>query len=294
MLPWEGVVEFVAVAKCCSFTAASKSLGISTAQVSRQISQLEDRLNTKLFYRTTRKVTLTEEGKVYFRHCSQVLDGLEEAERALSSLKDVPQGLIKMTAPVAYGESHIMPIVTDFMVRYPKVDIICELTNQRLDILNGGYDLAIRIGTLEDSTLMAKRLSTRKQFVVASPQYIANFGAPYSLSELQHHNCLQGSQSHWHFIEAGKVKSIKVQGSLVCNSGHSLLDAAIRGLGIAQLPDYYVAEAIVDGKLQVLLEAFQQDNESIWALYPKNRHLSPKVRLLVDTLAKALGNMSTM
>ena len=125
MMPWDGVVEFVAVAQTESFTQAASRLGISTAQVSRQVSQLENRLTTKLFYRTTRKVSLTEEGAVYFRHCRQVLDGLEEAERAISSLHRSPQGLIRMTAPVTYGERFVMPIVVNFMEKYPQVEVIC-------------------------------------------------------------------------------------------------------------------------------------------------------------------------
>ncbi|WP_144211737.1 LysR substrate-binding domain-containing protein [Shewanella donghaensis] len=288
MLPWEGVYEFVAVAETDSFTAAGKRLSISTAQVSRQISQIENRLTTKLFYRTTRKVSLTEEGQIFYRHCRQVIDGLEEAERAISSLQNKPQGLIKLTTPVTYGESFIMPIVTDYMQQYPDVEVICELTNSQLDLVDGGYDLAIRLGHLPDSSMMAKRLTSREQFVCAAPDYINRFGAPYSLSELSQHNCLVGSQPHWHFNEGGKQRSIKVQGNLQCSSGISLLNAAIKGLGIVQLPGYYVADAISEGRLSVILESYKQQQEGIWALYPHNRHLSPKVRLLVDKLAAEL------
>ncbi|MFS1425202.1 LysR substrate-binding domain-containing protein [Shewanella sp. 10N.286.48.B5] len=288
MLPWEGVYEFVAVAETDSFTAAGKRLAISTAQVSRQISQIENRLSTKLFYRTTRKVSLTEEGHIFYRHCRQVIDGLEEAERAISSLQNKPQGLIKLTAPVTYGESFVMPIVTDYMQQHPDVEVICELTNRQLDLVEGGYDLAIRLGRLPDSSMMAKRLTSREQFVCAAPDYINRFGAPYSLSELAQHNCLIGSQPHWHFNEQGQARSIKVQGNLQCSSGISLLNAAIKGLGIVQLPGYYVADAIKEGKLSVILESYKQQQEGIWALYPHNRHLSPKVRLLVDKLAAEL------
>ncbi|MBO1898441.1 LysR family transcriptional regulator [Shewanella sp. BF02_Schw] len=288
MMKWEGIFEFVAVAETDSFTVAGKRLSISTAQVSRQISQLENRLNTKLFYRTTRKVSLTEEGTVYYQHCRQVLNSLDEAERAISSLKDKPQGLIRITAPVTYGEKFIMPIVIDFMQQYPDIEVICELTNQQLDLVDGGYDLAIRLGRLTNSTMMAKRLTSRSQYVCAAPSYIAKYGTPYALSELSQHNCLIGSQSHWHFVEQGKPKAVKVHGSLACSSGLSLLNAAICGLGIVQLPGYYVNDAITEGELVVLLAPFQQPKEGIWALYPHNRHLSPKVRLLVDKLSQEL------
>ncbi|UCX06494.1 LysR substrate-binding domain-containing protein [Shewanella glacialimarina] len=288
MLPWDGVVEFVAVAQTESFTQAASRLGISTAQVSRQVSQLENRLAIKLFYRTTRKVSLTEEGAIYFRHCRQVLDGLEEAERAISSLQHSPQGLIRMTAPVTYGERFVMPIVVDFMAQYPQVEVICELTNKQLDLVDGSYDLAIRLGRLADSSLIAKRLSSRRQYVCASPAYLKQYGVPENLTDLNQHDCLIGTNSHWHFDEQGKEKVIKVQGRLQCSSGMTLLDAAIRGMGVVQLPGYYVNEAIAQGQLTVLLAQYQQAKEGIWALYPQNRHLSAKVRLLVDMLAEKL------
>lgn len=288
MMPWDGVVEFVAVAQTESFTQAASRLGISTAQVSRQVSQLENRLTIKLFYRTTRKVSLTEEGAIYFRHCRQVLDGLEEAERAISSLQHSPQGLIRMTAPVTYGERFVMPIVVDFMAQYPQVEVICELTNKQLDLVDGSYDLAIRLGRLADSSLIAKRLSSRRQYVCASPAYLKQYGVPENLTDLNQHDCLIGTNSHWHFDEQGKEKVIKVQGRLQCSSGMTLLDAAIRGMGVVQLPGYYVNEAIAQGQLTVLLAQYQQAKEGIWALYPQNRHLSAKVRLLVDMLAEKL------
>ncbi|WP_434953316.1 LysR substrate-binding domain-containing protein [Shewanella sp. HL-SH4] len=288
MIPWDGVVEFVAVAQTESFTQAASRLGISTAQVSRQVSQLENRLAIKLFYRTTRKVSLTEEGAIYFRHCRQVLDGLEEAERAISSLQHSPQGLIRMTAPVTYGERFVMPIVVDFMAQYPQVEVICELTNKQLDLVDGSYDLAIRLGRLADSSLIAKRLSSRRQYVCASPAYLKQYGVPENLTDLNQHDCLIGTNSHWHFDEQGKEKVIKVQGRLQCSSGMTLLDAAIRDMGVVQLPGYYVNEAIAQGQLTVLLGQYQQAKEGIWALYPQNRHLSAKVRLLVDMLADKL------
>ena len=289
MLPWDGVVEFVAVAQTESFTQAASRLGISTAQVSRQVSQLENRLTTKLFYRTTRKVSLTEEGAVYFRHCRQVLDGLEEAERAISSLHQSPQGLIRMTAPVTYGERFVMPIVLNFMEKYPQVEVICELTNKQLDLVDGSYDLAIRLGRLADSSLVAKRLTSRRQYVCASPAYLQQYGVPQTLADLNQHHCLIGTNSHWHFDEQGKEKVIKVQGRLQCSSGLTLLDAALRGMGVVQLPGYYVNEAIKQGQLVVVLASFQQAKEGIWALYPQNRHLSAKVRLLVDMLSEQLA-----
>ena len=294
---WDGISEFVYVADYESFTRAAKELGISTAQVSRQISALEKRLNIKLLYRTTRKVSLTEEGRVFYQHCRGVLDGLDAAEQAVSNLQSKPQGRIKLTAPVTYGEQQLLPLVNDFMVQYRDIEVTAFLSNQKIDLIDGGYDLAIRIGKLSDSTMMAKKLSRRTNFVCAAPAYLEKYGIPHSLSDLSQHNCLLGTRDYWHFIEDGKIdsgknadkeKNLHVSGSVQYNSGHSLVDAALKGLGIVQLPDYYVQKYLASGELVSLLNNYREPEESIWAIYPHNRHLSPKIRLLVDYLAEHL------
>lgn len=293
MFAWEGVSEFVAVAETESFTQAAKRLGISTAQVSRQVSALEARLATKLFHRTTRKVSVTETGQIYFQHCRQVLDGLEEAERTITNFQSAPRGKLRITAPVTYGEKTIAPLVNDFVLRYPELELELNLTNRTLDLVAEGYDLAVRMGTLESSTLMARRLATRSQYVCASPQYLASHGTPHSLSELENHNCLQGNQDHWRFQENNKAKSLRIKGNITCGSGWALLDAASKGVGIVQLPDYYVQPHLDSGQLVALLTQYQQPDEGIWAVYPHNRHLSPKVRFLLDHLTQSLGKADT-
>ncbi len=290
MFAWEGVTEFVAVAETDSFTQAAKRLGISTAQVSRQVSALETRLATKLFHRTTRKVSVTEAGQIYFQHCRQVLDGLADAERAITNLHSTPRGKLRITAPVIYGEKTIAPLVNDFVLRYPELEVQLNLTNRTLDLVAEGYDLAVRMGTLESSSLMARRLATRTQYVCASPQYLARRGTPHSLSELDNHNCLQGSQDHWRFQESNKARSLRIKGNLSCGSGWALLDAALKGVGIVQLPDYYVMPHLESGQLIALLTQNQQPDEGIWAVYPHNRHLSPKLRLLLDHLIQGLAS----
>ena len=290
MFAWEGVTEFVAVAETDSFTQAAKRLGISTAQVSRQVSALETRLATKLFHRTTRKVSVTEAGQIYFQHCRQVLDGLADAERAITNLHSTPRGKLRITAPVIYGEKTIAPLVNDFVLRYPELEVQLNLTNRTLDLVAEGYDLAVRMGTLESSSLMARRLATRTQYVCASPQYLARRGTPHSLSELDNHNCLQGSQDHWRFQESNKARSLRIKGNLSCGSGWALLDAAVKGVGIVQLPDYYVMPHLESGQLIALLTQNQQPDEGIWAVYPHNRHLSPKLRLLLDHLIQGLAS----
>ncbi|MGP4120658.1 LysR family transcriptional regulator [Psychrobacter aquimaris] len=286
---WEGISEFVCVAEYESFTRAARTLGISTAQVSRQISALEERLNIKLLYRTTRKVSLTEEGRVFYQHCRSVLDGLDAAEQAVSNLQSKPQGRIKLTAPVTYGEQQLLPLINDFMMQYRDIEVTAFLSNQQIDLIEGGYDLAIRIGKLRDSTMMAKNLSLRTNFVCATPAYLHQYGMPRTLDDLSQHNCLLGTRDYWHFVEEGTEKNLRVSGSIQYNSGHSLVDAALKGLGIVQLPDYYVQKYLASGALVSLLDNYREPEESIWAIYPHNRHLSPKVRLLVDYLAERLA-----
>ena len=288
-MQWEGISEFVHVAENASFTQASKKMAISTAQVSRQISALENRLNVKLFYRTTRQVSLTEEGRVFYQHCRSVLDGLDAAERAITNLQTTPQGKIKLTASVTYGEQQVLPLVSDFMLQYSEVAVSAYLSNQQIDLVEGGYDLAIRIGKLADSSMMAKKLGTRTSYVCASPEYLEKHGIPHAISELSKHSCLLGTLDYWHFMESGKEKNIRVAGKLRYNSGYSLADAALKGLGIVQLPDYYVQNHLQSGELITLLDSYRVPDEGIWAIYPHNRHLSPKIRLLVDYLAKHLS-----
>ncbi|MDF2181614.1 LysR family transcriptional regulator [Neptuniibacter sp. CAU 1671] len=285
---WEGVCEFVAVAETGSFTAAARQLNISTAQVSRQVNKLENRLSSKLLYRTTRKVSITEAGRFYYQHCRQLLDGLESAERSLQDLQQTPRGSLKITAPTTYGQSRIAPLLHDFLAEYPELEIQLFLTNKQLDLIEGGFDLAIRLGKLEDSSLMARRLAPRKLYVCASPDYLDRHPAPTHLSELNQHNCLLGTLDYWRFQERGHERHIKVRGNIRCNSGEALLDAARKGLGLVQLPDYYVTELIETGALVPVLSEYQQTGEGIWAVYPQNRHLSTKVRMLVDYLAEHL------
>lgn len=287
-MQWEGIIEFVYVAEYESFTQAAKRIGISTAQVSRQVSALEQRLSIQLFYRTTRKVTLTEEGRIFYQHCRSVLDGLEEAKRAITNLQTKPQGKIKMTAPVAYGEKQILPLVSNFALQYSDVDVDAYLTNRQVDLVDEGYDLAIRIGKLSDSTMMAKKLSKRTNYVCASPTYLDIHGIPHSISELNKHSCLLGTPDHWHFSKQGKEISVRITGRLRYNNGYSLTDAALKGLGIVQLPDYYVESYLASGELISVLDHNRAPDERIWAMYPHNRHLSPKIRLLVDYLVEQL------
>lgn len=289
MSRWSGVDEFVSVAELGQFNGAAKKLGVSTSHVSRQIARLEERLQTRLFYRSTRRVTLTEAGQTFLQHCQRLQDARDEAMQAVSDLSSEPKGLLRMTCSVAYGEDFIMPLVNDFMCQYPQLRIEMNLTNQTLDLLHGQFDLAIRLGRLQDSRLVATRLAPRRMYLCAAPAYLERHGAPHSLSELPRHNCLIGSSDTWNFAEAGREIPVRVQGTWRCNSGRVVLDAALRGFGLCQLPDYYVQEHLRSGALRSLLPQHEPPHTAVWALYPQQRHLSPKVRKLVDYLKKGLS-----
>lgn len=287
---WEGLDEFIAVAETGQFTAAAHRIGLSSSQVSRQIARLEERLQTRLFYRSTRKVALTEAGQTFLQHCQRLVDARDEAMRAISDLTGEPKGLLRMTCAVAYGERFIVPLVNAFMARHPQLRVDIELSNRPLDLVHEGLDLAIRLGRLQDSRLVATRLAPRVMYLCAAPSYLERYGRPHSLSELARHNCLVGSSDQWTFQQDGKEQSLRVQGNWRCNSGQAVLDAALRGFGLCQLPDYYVLDHLKSGELVSLLEQHRPPNTAVWALYPQQRHLSPKVRQLVDALRDGLAS----
>ena len=289
MIRWKGLDEFILVAELGHFSRAARRLGVSASHVSRQIAQLEDRLQTRLFNRSTRQCSLTEAGQTFYQHCQNLQDARDEAFQAISDLSSEPIGMLRMTCSVAYGEDFIMPLVNNFMQRYPKLRVDMSLTNQPLDLLHGQFDLAIRLGRLQDSRLVATRLAPRRMYLCAAPAYLEHHGAPHSLSELPRHNCLIGSNDTWTFLESGREIPVRIQGNWRCNSGRAVLAAALRGFGLCQLPDYYVQEHLRNGTLRSLLPQHEPPHTGVWALYPQQRHLSPKVRKLVDYLKTGLA-----
>ncbi|GAM55788.1 transcriptional regulator [Vibrio ishigakensis] len=264
MADWEGINEFVAVVEAESFTGAATKLNTSVANISRRVNALEQRLGSKLFVRTTRKVSVTEAGATYYHHCKPLVEGLGLAELAINQLHSSPQGKIKVTAPVTFGEQVLAPLMHEFLLEYPQIELDLVLSNQQLDLVQEGFDLAIRLGRLQDSSMMARKLRDRNVYVCASPSYIEKHGEPHTLSELKRHQCLRGSNKYWRFDDSGSERLIHVDGRLQCNSGYSLMDAALKGLGIVQLPDYYVQPYLESGELIELLTAYRGDKEGIW------------------------------
>ncbi|MEN8616468.1 LysR substrate-binding domain-containing protein [Shewanella baltica] len=282
----QGLYEFVAVAEALSFKQAAEHLGLSSAQVSRQISSLEQRLGSKLLYRSTRQVSLTEMGAIYYHHCRQVLEQLDEAERAISQQQTEPRGLLRVTAPATYGEQVIAPLLNLFAAQHTDLTLWLQFSNEMTDMVHTGIDMGIRIGTLPDSTMMARRLANRKLYLIASPDYLALHGTPCSIEQLVEHSCLTHLDHPWRLSLKGKELNYKPTGKISTNSGYALLQAALQGLGIAQLPDFYLSKYLASGQLVSVLADNQPEEDGIWAIYPHNRHLSPKVRSAVDFLCE--------
>ncbi|HEY1073247.1 LysR family transcriptional regulator [Brevundimonas sp.] len=290
MSRWDGIDEFTAVAEQASFSAAARRLGLSTSAVSREIARLEDRLQTRLLHRTTRRVELTDAGRDFLARCRRLIDERDEVLAAVQPDDHAPRGLLRMTCSVSYGERFIAPAVNAFARQNPELRIELDLDNRLRDLVGDGYDLAVRFGHLTDSRLMARRLASRRLILCASPDYLARRGAPRDLSEIASHDSLIGSAEHWRFTEAGREVALRPIGRWRCNSGAAVLDAALQGLGLCQLPDFYVAEALTSGALVSLLDDQRPPDEGVWAVHPHPRHVPPKVRAMIDWLHDSLAN----
>lgn len=281
---WAGIDEFVAVAQAGSFSGAAKKLGRSTSQISRDIARLETRLDLRLFYRTTRKVSMTDAGHHFLERCRKLIEERDEAIASVNADEEELHGHLRMTCSVAYGERFIVPLITTFMLDHPKLSVDIELTDQVLDLVSGGFDLAIRFGGLKNSGLIASRLASRRRLLCASPAYLDEAGVPRSLEDLSRHTCIRGAAEVWMFNKDGKPFAFRPQGRWRCNSGTAVLDAALRGVGLCRLPDFYVEEHIRSGDLVLLLDPFRPKDEGVWAVYPHRRHVPPKVRLMLEHL----------
>ncbi|EEB77345.1 MAG: LysR family transcriptional regulator [Halioglobus sp.] len=282
---WESIEAFERVVRLGSFTRAADDLGVSRSHVSRQINALENRLDAQLLLRTTRKVSTTDVGQAFYMQCRQVLDNLDEAERAVLDLQANPRGILRVTVAGAFGEDFIAPAALDFMAEYRDLIVELNFSNRLIDLISEGYDVAIRAGTLKDSSLIARRISTRKLLTCASPEYLLRNGTPSSIHSLTNHNCLLGTLDSWRFRENGRNQDLRVSGNWRSNNGRSLLRAARAGLGLVQLPSFYLDQDIIDGALLPVLEDYNPTDTGVWAVYPHNRHLSAKVRLFVNFLA---------
>jgi DNA-binding transcriptional LysR family regulator len=280
---------FVKVVEQGSFRGAARALGVPKSNVSRKVSELEEHLGARLLQRTTRHVGVTDAGAAYHRHATMAVATLQDAERAVLDLVDKPSGMLRLTASINFGLLFLPAVVHDFLEENPEVQITVELSDRRVDLVEEGFDLAIRAGALPDSTFIAQRLGGTQVVCFASPGYLKKRGVPKTPDDLAEHDCLLYGLSNvttWTFRGARKPRQLPVKGRLVSNNYLFLRDAATRGLGIVRAPELIAIEALRRGRLKTVLDDFLLPESPIHAIYPSARHLSPKVRTFVAFLKK--------
>lgn len=282
---FKSISTFVAIAESGSLTAAADKLQTSLPSVTRQLAELENELKVRLFNRTTRKITLTEQGKIYLKHCQKILSAMQDADAELQQEQTEPQGKILLTAPVLFGEQIVCPSVMRFIQQYPKVTVEIQLLDRLVNIVDEGFDLGIRIGAMQDSSLVAQELAKIRRVIVASPDYLATHGKPETPQELQNHNCLVFSNSHnqhWHFQENNRIYSQIVVGNFMSNQLATLINACRQGIGLGSFIIYQVLPLIKSGELKILLADYETPAKALHLLYPESRLLPARTRLLID------------
>ncbi len=282
---------FARVVEAGSFSAAGRQLGVAPSSVSRQIGDLEDELGARLFHRTTRKLSLTEAGRLYYERAVRILVQVDEAKLAVSQTDGSPTGILRLAAPASVGRLHIVPALPAFQERFPAVQVVLSVTDSLVDLVDGGFDLAVRVGRQRDSSLIAKKIGSARRFVSASPTYLERAGVPKAPADLLAHNCLT-FRSHpgsnpWRFRGPRGTSEVRVSGSLFVNDGDALCAAAVAGLGLILVPEWLTGIEIGRGRLREVLPEYRCVPEvtPLYAVYPHQRYLPPKVRAFVDFLA---------
>ncbi|HJV75239.1 MAG TPA: LysR family transcriptional regulator [Noviherbaspirillum sp.] len=285
------ISTFVDVAAKGSLSAAARAEGIAPAMIGRRLDALEERLGVKLLQRTTRKIALTNEGIAFLEDCQRILADLENAETAVSERSARASGHLLISAPAGFGRQHVAPLIPSFLAEHRDVSITLNLNDRVVDLIGEGIDVAIRIASLSDSSLIGVKLADNMRVVVAAPEYIRRYGAPASLDELAKHNCLaissEGSQRGWTFRQNGKNVTLKVTGNMVCNDGAVLHDWALSGKGLAWRSMWEVGTAIESGELVTVLNEFTAPGNDIYAVFAQRRHLPLRIRAFVDFLRHA-------
>lgn len=283
---------FVAVVDSGSFVKAADTLRMSKAAVSRHVTDLEARLGVRLLQRTTRRLSLTQEGQTFHGRCNALLADVREAEAEITSRRGRATGLLRVNVPVSYGLLHLAALWPAFMSRHPQVELDITLSDRLVDLVEEGYDLAVRIAHLPSSSLISRKLSTTRMVLCASPSYIAKQGSPGRLSELARHRVLAytllSTGDEWRFTGPEGAASVMVKPRLRSNSGDTCRAAAVAGQGIILQPEFLVHRELQDGSLAEILPQYRGTELGVYAVYPSRRHVSPKVRVLIDYLAEAL------
>ncbi|MEP2704200.1 MAG: LysR family transcriptional regulator [Roseibium sp.] len=289
----ETIRAFIAVAQEGSFTGAGRRLGISTKLVSKYVQQLETLLQTQLFNRTTRSVSLTDVGAAYLERSRPILEQMDDLDSLVKERQTALAGPIRLTAPIGFGSTRLTQALIPFLREHKDVEIDMKLSDNRVALVEEGFDLAIRIGALRDSTLIAKKLSDMPLILCASPEYLNEHGRPQDPQALATHICLADSNqvevNVWRFHAKQKEHVVRLNGAIQANSPGALSQMAMGGLGITRAPLYAIDAALEDGRLEHVLPGFQLEVFGVYALYPPNRHLTRRVRSLIDHLATVLG-----
>lgn len=287
----EGLPIFVRAVREGSFSAAARALGLTPSAVSKQIGRLEDQLAVRLFNRTTRRLSLTEEGAAFYERTSRILTDLEDAAAAVSSLRGVARGRLRVTMPIAYGVTHLLPKLPDFLARHPEMTLEIDLNDRIVNMIEEGFDVAVRVGELQDSSLIGRRLAANRRVLAAAPAYLAGRAAPQDPQGLAGHNCLiytyRAQRHDWHLVDAAGAETVvTIAGSIETNNSMMLRAAALAGLGVVLLPLWIIGPDLKAGRLQRLLPDYHWPDSAIHVVYPPGRHLSARVRAFVDFLVE--------
>jgi DNA-binding transcriptional LysR family regulator len=284
---------FVQAVDAGSFSAASRNLNTSVASVTRYVAHLEERLGIRLIQRSSRKLSLTEGGSAYYTPCRQILDDLADADSEVGATAVQPTGVIKLSVPVSFGIHHLAPRWPDFLARYPDISLELSVTDRLVDLLEDGFDAAIRVGRLIDSSLVARKLAPARMVVCAAPAYLARHGTPDTVASLAEHRCLSNSYmtpgDDWTLCRQDEACKVRVAGRVHANNGDTLRAAALAGQGIIAQPSFLVGPDLAAGRLVELLPGWEMQELGIYAIYPSRRHMSAKLRVLLDYLAQAFG-----
>jgi DNA-binding transcriptional LysR family regulator len=280
---------FATVVDQGGFTDAAKKMGISKSAVSKHVSSLEARLGARLLNRTTRRVSPTEIGLAYYDRARRVLNDAGEADALVSSMQSEPSGLLRISVATDFGVGHLSPILAEFLRGYPEIQINMVLNNRYVELISEGFDMAVRIGELEDSTLRARKLTQTTKRMIASPDYVTEYGMPHKIDDLSDHKLLhysnQAAGNVWKVTApSGEKRQVRTAGWLTVNDGQSLLNAAVSGLGIAYLPSFLYEQALADGEVVEVMPDLPGETLGVYAVYPPGRFTQPKVRAFIDYL----------
>lgn len=282
---------FVRIASTHNISQAGQALGLSAAVASNHINKLEETLGVRLVHRTTRKVSLTEEGAAFLPHAEDVLASIDAAQASVGAGESSPSGTLRIAAPASFGRLHLMPAMKGFMQAYPQLHIDCRFSDSIVDMVEGGFDIAIRNAELKSSSLIARNLATDQRLVCAAPEYLKEFGEPQSPLELSLHQCITlKGLDNWQFQTDKGIESLKVKGRFSADNGEAVRDACIQGLGITINSTWIAHEQLKSGELvQILKDYPLVSDTAIWAVYPSSRQLAPKVRAFIDYFVEFFG-----